>query len=68
MIELAFVACLKTMMHLCEERTIAYLPDVSLMSCMIQAQPQLAAWSLMHPDLQITRWTCQVHDARGVKA
>ena len=50
MIELAFVVCMKTMMHLCEERSIAYLPDVSLMGCMMQAQPQLAEWAATHPE------------------
>lgn len=68
MIELAFVVCLKTMMHLCEERSIAYLPEISLMGCMIGAQPQLAEWSLTHPELRITRWACQVQGSRGVKA
>jgi hypothetical protein len=68
MIELAFVACMKAMMHLCEERSIAYLPDVSLRGCMAQAQPQLAEWAAAHPDLQVTRWTCQRSGAHGMKA
>jgi hypothetical protein len=68
MIELAFVACVKTMMHICEERSIAYLPDVSLMSCMMQAQPELARWSEAHPELQVTRWRCHHSDDRSIEA
>ena len=55
MIELACVACVKTMMRLCEERSIVFLPGVSLSACMMQAQPELAQWSESHPDLRVTR-------------
>jgi hypothetical protein len=68
MIELLFVACLKTMPDQCEERSFAYLPEMSLHSCMVQAQPQLAQWAETHPALTISRWTCQRTDTREVKA
>lgn len=68
MIELAFVVCLKAQLHLCEERSFAYLPDMTLFSCMMQAQPQLAAWSESNPHLTVTRWTCRSIDRREVKA
>ena len=68
MIELAFVVCLRTMPDLCEERSISYLPDVTIMTCMMQAQPQLAQWSEAHPNLTIARWACQSADSRAVKA
>jgi hypothetical protein len=68
MIELVFVVCLKTMPHLCEQRSLAYLEDMSLWSCMLQAQPQLAQWSEAHPTLQVARWSCQAADRRQVKA
>lgn len=68
MIELVFVACLKTMPSRCEERSLAYLPEMTLFSCMIQAQPQLARWAEMHPGLTVSRWSCQQGDAREVKA
>ena len=42
MIELFFIACLHTAPTACEERSIAYVENVVLMSCMMQAQPQLA--------------------------
>ena len=59
MIELAFVVCLLRAPSLCEERYIAFLPEVSLMSCMIGAEPQLAEWIEAHPDRLIARWSCQ---------
>ena len=68
MIELAFVVCLRTMPDLCEQRSIAYLPDVGLMGCMMQAQPQLAQWSETHPNHTIARWTCQTTDTREIRA
>lgn len=68
MIELVFVVCLRTMPHLCEERSLAYVEDVSLMSCMMQAQPQLAQWSQTHPNFQVTRWSCQSTHRRHQKA
>lgn len=68
MIELAFVVCMKTMMHLCEERSIPFMADISMMDCMIRAQSQLADWASTHPDMQVTRWSCQTAGGRGMKA
>jgi hypothetical protein len=68
MIELVFVVCLRATPLECEERSIAYLPEVSLMTCMMQAQPQLAQWSAQHPALQIARWSCVAADRREIRA
>jgi hypothetical protein len=68
MIELAFVVCLRTTPDLCEERRISYLPEVGLMACMMQAQPQLAQWQEIHPHLSVARWTCQFSGTRGTEA
>jgi hypothetical protein len=68
MIELAFVVCLRSLPVLCEERSMSYLPDVSLMGCMLGAQPQLAEWSQQHPNLTVSRWTCQYAGSRPLKA
>ena len=66
MIELAFVVCLRVVNPaLCEEKSIGFLPDVSLMGCMISAQPQLAQWAEVHPGQQIAHWRCR-RSARGV--
>ena len=68
MIELVFVVCLRATPEFCEERSIAYLPEVSLMACMMQAQPHLAQWSETHPDLEIARWSCTTSDRREIRA
>lgn len=68
MIELVFVACLRTIPAQCEERSLAYLPEASLVSCMLQAQPHLAEWAETHPNLTVSRWSCQHVDTREVKA
>jgi hypothetical protein len=63
-----FLACLRTMPHQCEERSLAYTAEMNLMSCMLQAQPQLAQWAEMHPNLKVSRWACQMGESREVKA
>jgi hypothetical protein len=68
LIELVFVACLRTTPELCEERSIAYLPDMSLMTCMMQAQPELAQWSEAHPEHRVARWSCVTSDRREIRA
>jgi hypothetical protein len=47
---------------------MSYLPETTLMGCMLQAQPQLAQWSEQHPNLTVSRWTCQFADSRPLKA
>jgi hypothetical protein len=68
MIELVFVVCLRASPELCEERSISYLPEIGLMACMMQAQPQLAEWSAAHPELAIARWSCTTSERREVRA
>lgn len=67
-IELVFVACLKTMPLACEERSIPYLEPLSPMACLTQAQPQLAQWSGSHPQHTIARWSCRPLDQREIRA
>jgi hypothetical protein len=68
MIELVFIVCMSITPDICEERTLAYHPEVGLQACMTQAQPQLAKWQETHPGLTITRWTCVWSDAREIEA
>lgn len=68
MIELLFVVCLKTSPNACEERSLLTLQDAGVMSCMMQAQPQLAEWSASHPNLRVVRWSCRNSDAREIRA
>jgi hypothetical protein len=58
MIELLFVACLSTAPDRCEERSLLYL-DISPLTCMIRAQPELAKWTETHPAFTVTRWSCR---------
>jgi hypothetical protein len=68
MIELVFIVCLAITPTECEERRIAYLPEIGLMSCMMQAQQNLAQWQTTHPRLIVSRWTCEWSDTRAIKA
>jgi hypothetical protein len=68
MIELFFVVCLKTMPAACEERSLLSVENDGLMSCMMQAQPQLAEWCESHPNLQVKRWSCRNASEREIRA
>lgn len=68
MIELLFVVCLKTLPSACEERSLLSLEDTGLMTCMMQAQPQLAEWSVSHPNHRVVRWSCRNSSEREIRA
>lgn len=59
MIELLFVACLSTAPDQCQERSLLFT-DVSPMTCMMGAQPELAKWTETHPRFRVTGWKCQM--------
>jgi hypothetical protein len=58
MMELLLVVCLQLAPDRCEERSIGLYPQMSAMTCLRQAQPQIAVWSESHPWLRVTRFTC----------
>ncbi|WP_119304787.1 hypothetical protein [Dongia deserti] len=59
MIELVIAACLAT--GECKEARLTYdAQDVSLMTCMITGQVEVARWQERHPVWQIKRWHCDV--------
>ncbi len=60
MIELLFVACLSTAPTECRERSMLFDDRVGLMTCMVQAQTQLAIWAEAHPKLRVREWHCRV--------
>lgn len=63
MIALVIAACLGT--EECRDFTLLYDPySVSLMTCMVAGQPEVARWNESHPDWRITRWSCGLHDPR----
>lgn len=66
MIALVIAACLET--GECRDFNLLYDPrEVSLMTCMIAGQPQVAIWKESHPDWAVKRWSCGVHDPRVAK-
>lgn len=59
MIALVFVTCLSSEPGNCQEHSLLY-QDVSAMSCMLGAQPELAKWTVEHPGWQINSWSCRM--------
>jgi hypothetical protein len=58
MIELLFVACLAASPEDCRERSLVF-SDITPMTCMMGAQPELAKWVNEHPDYTVRSWKCQ---------
>jgi len=59
MIELVIAACLTT--GECRESRLTYdAHDVSLMTCMVAGQAEIARWQQQHPAWQVKRWHCGV--------
>ncbi|KFI31464.1 hypothetical protein CDV50_08950 [Haematobacter massiliensis] len=59
MIELAFIACLTAAPALCEKKSLLFT-EISPLTCMMSAQPQLAAWVDSHPKWRIAKWNCKI--------
>ena len=38
------------------------------MACLMQAQPQIAAWAETHPGLRVARFTCRDSATRTTRA
>jgi hypothetical protein len=56
-IELVIAACLAA--GECRDFTLLYDPrEVSLMTCMVAGQPEVARWQTEHPAWQVRRWHC----------
>ena len=68
MIELVLVVCLNGAPDRCEERSIGLYPEISVMTCMMQAQPQIAVWSERNPQLKVARFSCRDSATRFSKA
>ena len=49
MMELVLIVCLQAAPERCEERSIGLYPDMTAMACVMQGQPQIAAWIETHP-------------------
>ncbi|EPX76103.1 hypothetical protein [Salipiger mucosus] len=58
MIELLFVTCLSAAPDQCRERSLIYT-DITPMTCMMGAQPELAKWSQSNPKYEVRGWKCR---------
>ncbi|MET4126830.1 hypothetical protein [Roseovarius sp. MBR-6] len=58
MVELLFIACLSVNPTECNEQRLIF-GDMTPARCMAAAQPELARWSELHPELRINRWRCR---------
>lgn len=67
MIELVFIACLKTAPDQCEEHALRFIANPSPVYCMIEAPPHLAIWSAEHPGLLVKNWKCQAPGQREIR-
>ena len=61
MIELLIAACLVSG---CREFPLLYdAREVSLMTCMVSGQTEVARWQASHPEWRVARWRCGFADA-----
>ena len=58
MIELILTVCALNAPTQCDEQRLQFVSQGSLMQCMMQAPPYVAAWSVEHPASRIARWRC----------
>ena len=74
MIELLISACaLATQISQppgqCRDCSLLYDPrEVSVMTCMMHGQAQVARWQDSHPRWQVERWQCRNRDMRESRA
>ena len=61
MIELSFLVCLAAAPSDCRTGQLRSV-DVSVTTCVLGAQAQLASWQEGHPDWEVRGWTCRDHD------
>jgi hypothetical protein len=55
MIELILTVCALSAPSQCEEQRLQFVSQGSLMQCMMQAPPYIAAWSEEHPAARVAR-------------
>ena len=66
MIELLIAACLVSG---CREFPLLYdAREVSLMTCMVAGQAEIARWQEFHPLWTVRRWSCGFVDERRSEA
>jgi hypothetical protein len=67
MIELILTVCALSAPTQCEEQRLQFVSQGSLMQCMMQAPPTIAAWAEQHPASRVARWRCAYPGEGGQK-
>lgn len=67
-IELIVAVCLTAQPNVCFDKHIPFLERTSIVSCMVQAQPFLAGWSVRNREYIIKTWKCGYPGEREEKA
>jgi hypothetical protein len=67
MIELILTVCALNAPNLCNEQRLPFVSQESLMQCLMQAPPHIAAWTDQHPASRVTRWRCAYPGEAGQK-
>jgi hypothetical protein len=67
MIELVLTICALAAPDRCGETRLQFISQESLMQCMMQAPPYIAAWSVSHPASRVVSWRCAYPGAEGEK-
>ena len=63
LMDLILLVCSLSNPASCEEQHLLFEAQGDLKSCMMHAEPYLAAWAGEHPGMRITRWRCEWPDA-----
>lgn len=69
MIELVFIACLRSDPRACEEQILSYVEEGAKdaqSACFLRAQPELAVWAGQHPAFVIASWKCEESERRKI--
>jgi hypothetical protein len=65
LVELILTVCTLTQPQSCEERHLSFVDEGSLMQCMTQAPPAIAAWAYSHPARKVVKWRCSYPGGEG---
>lgn len=72
MLELVISACMSTLSPAvpeCRDSVLIYdAREVSLMTCIVAGQSQVAVWKETHRDWDVRRWSCNHSGVRQAKA
>jgi hypothetical protein len=66
-LELVMTVCTLANTNLCEDKRIRLDENVSVMECLVEAQPTMAQWVADNPNWKIMRWSCEYAQRRRTK-